>query len=150
MKENAAQQIFDGFKKQLIKQLGTKVTTNEQLNKVGYKILGSRFKGTYAQDQLPINKSGMYIVNNHTSKQSGEHWVAVISTTKRIYVFDSFGRKSKTLLKILYKNARSIGKIVIDSDYDIDQSISSEICGPLSLAWLLTAKHIGISNALKI
>lgn len=126
------------------------MTDNKQLEKYGYALLGSRFKGVYAQDQLPVNKSGMYIMNNQTSKLGGEHWVAIFSTAKTIYVWDSFGRKSKNLLRILTRRAKAIGKNIVDSDYDRDQEITSAVCGPLSLGWLLTVKKLGISNALKV
>ena len=74
--------VFNSYKIQLIKKIGTEVTDNKQLEKYGYALLGSRFKGVYAQDQLPVNKSGMYIMNNQTSKLGGEHWVAIFSTAK--------------------------------------------------------------------
>jgi hypothetical protein len=150
MKESEVLKIFNGYKKQLIKMLGTSVTDNEQLEKVGYAVLGSKFKGVYSQDTLPVNKTGMYIMNNHKSSQPGEHWVAIYITAKKAYVWDSFGRKSKQLLKILYRNAKALNKTVVDADYDRDQEIMSEVCGPLSLAWLLTVKQIGITNALKV
>ena len=142
--------VFNSYKQQLIKQLGTQVTDNIQLDRVAYKLLGTRFKGTYSVDTVPIQKSGMFIVNTDLSTGPGVHWVAVVSTAKNIYVFDSFGRKTKNLLKPLVKNAKIYQKKVIDSDYDVDQKISSFICGPLSIAWLLCVKELGIKNALKI
>ena len=150
LSEKEVNKVFQIYKKQLITKLGTDVTTNHQLEKLGYKILGTRFKGVYSQDEFPFSKSGYFIVNNHKSSQPGEHWVAIYQTTHTIYIFDSFGRKSNKLLPMLYKNAKAYGKKVIDSDYDVDQKISTSICGPLSLAWLLTVKYVGIKNALKI
>jgi len=150
MKELQVNNIFKIFAKNLVSKMGSAVTDNHQLDKVAYTLLGKRFKGTYAQDKLPVNKSGYYIMNVDTSKKSGTHWVAVLSTPKTIYVFDSFGRKSKNLLKVLYDNAKSVNKKVVDADYDIDQHPSTNICGPLSIAFLLTAKQVGIKNALKV
>jgi hypothetical protein len=150
MTEAEVIKVFNSYKQQLIKQLGTQVTDNIQLDRVAYKLLGARFKGTYSVDTVPIKKSGMFIVNTDLSTGPGIHWVAVLSTSKAVYVFDSFGRKTKNLLKPLVKNAKICQKKVIDSDYDVDQKISSFTCGPLSLAWLLCVKELGIKNALKI
>jgi hypothetical protein len=150
MKETDVMKTFNCFRNQLIKKIGTEVTDNIELQKYGYALLGARFKGVYPQDMLPVNKSGMYIMNNQTSKLGGEHWVAVVVTAARVYVWDSFGRKTKNLLKILNKNAKAIGKKVIDSDYDREQAFDSSVCGPLSLSWLLVVKKLGIANALKI
>ena len=138
MTEVEVMKVFNSYKQQLIKQLGTQVTDNIQLDRVAYKLLGSRFKGTYSVDTVPIQKSGMFIVNTDLSTGPGVHWVAVLSTSKTVYVFDSFGRKTKNLLKPLVKNAKIYQKKVIDSDYDVDQKISSFICGPLSIAFLLS------------
>jgi hypothetical protein len=150
MTEAEVIKVFNSYKQQLIKQLGTQVTDNIQLDRVAYKLLGTRFKGTYSVDTVPIKKSGMFIVNTDLSTGPGVHWVAVVSTAKNIFVFDSFGRKTKNLLKPLVKNAKIYQKKVIDSDYDVDQKISSFTCGPLSIAWLLCVKELGIKNALKI
>jgi hypothetical protein len=150
MTEAEVMKIFNGYKKQLIKQLGKEVTTNEQLDRVAYKLLGSKYKGTYSVDNVPLNKNGLYIVNTDLSTSGGVHWVALKVTGKTVYVFDSFGRKSTSLLKLLVKNAKIFNKKVIDSDYDVDQKVSSAICGPLSLSWLLTVSQLGIKNSLKI
>jgi hypothetical protein len=150
MTEVEVMKVFNSYKQQLIKQLGTQVTDNIQLDRVAYKLLGTRFKGTYSVDTVPIKKSGMFIVNTDLSTNPGVHWVSVFSTAKNVYVFDSFGRKTKNLLKPLVKNAKIYQKKVIDSDYDVDQKISSFTCGPLSIAWLLCVKELGIKNALKI
>ena len=150
MTEVEVMKVFNSYKQQLIKQLGTQVTDNIQLDRVAYKLLGSRFKGTYSVDTVPIQKSGMFIVNTDLSTGPGVHWVSVFSTPKNVYVFDSFGRKTKNLLKPLVKNAKIYQKKAIDSDYDVDQKISSFICGPLSIAFLLCVKELGIKNALKI
>jgi hypothetical protein len=151
MKEETVHNIFQGYKKQLIAKLGTKVTDNVQLEKVGYAVLGTKFKGVYSQDTLPMKKTGYFIINNHTSKQPGEHWQAVYSTPKTIYIHDSFARASKKHLPILYSNAKDVGKKIIDFDRkDKEQKPTTAVCGPLSLAVLLTIKQVGIKSALKL
>ena len=150
MKEEEVLKIFNCYKIRLIQKLGTKQTDNEQLEKLGYALLKGRFQGVYPQDKLPVNRSGYYVMNTDTSNKPGIHWVGVVVTKKTVYVWDSFGRKSKTLLKVLTKNAKAVNKVVVDAEYDREQSILSEVCGPLSLAWLLTVKQTGIKNALKV
>ena len=151
MKEADVIKIFNSYKNQLIKKIGTKVTDNKQLEKYGYALLGSKFKGVYAQDQLPVSKPGMYVMNNETSKMGGEHWLFVFVTSKTIYVHDSFARPSKKFLPILTKNAKAVGKMIIDFDRkDTEQNITTSVCGPISLAVALTVKKVGIKNALKL
>ena len=150
MKESDVMAIFNEYKKQLIKKLGKHVTDNTQLEKIAFPLIGSRFKGVYAQDTLPVNKNGMYVMNNQKSNRGGEHWVAIVITTKRIYVWDSFGRNTKSLLTLLTKKAKDGKKTIVDADYDAEQNITTAVCGPLSLAWLLTVKQVGITDALKV
>ena len=65
--------IFNCYKKRLIQKLGEKQTDNVELEKLGYKLLGGRFGGVYAQDKLPVNRSGYYIMNVDTSNKGGSH-----------------------------------------------------------------------------
>ena len=151
MTEVEVMKVFNSYKQQLIKQLGTQVTDNIQLDRIAYKLLGSRFKGTYSVDTVPIQKSGMFIVNTDLSTGPGVHWVSVFSTAKNVYVFDSFGRKASKLLKPLVKNAKIYDKKIINSDTsDKEQRVDQFTCGPISLAWLLTVKELSIKNAIKI
>jgi len=150
IKEKEVMKIFNEYKNQIINQIGNKITTNDQLNVLAHKLIGVRFKGVFSVDTIPLHKNGMYIINNQSAGMPGEHWVAVLVTVKKVYIFDSFGRKSKALLPILIKSAKLINKKVVDTDYDVDQTISSAVCGQLSISWLLVAKQLGISNALKV
>lgn len=151
MKEADVTNIFRGYKKQLIKQMGVNTTTNVDLDRIAYKLLGSRFKGTYSQNNIPLNKSGMYIMNTDMSTGPGIHWVSVVVSPKKVYVYDSFARKTKKLLPVFYRNAKLYEKTVINSDTkDTEQKPSELTCGPVSLAWLLSVKELGIKNSLKI
>jgi hypothetical protein len=96
------------------------------------------------------DKPGYYIVNTDLYGKPGVHWVSVIITRKRVYVWDSFGRASNKLLKVLSKNSKIANKLIVDADYDPEQKISEMLCGQISLAWLLTADEVGIKNALKV
>ena len=149
--EKEVNKIFQRYESLLIKKLGKEETDDEQLRKLGYKLLGSRFRGVFPQDELDVSKTGMFVMNNHTSGQPGEHWVFVYSTPKTVYIHDSFGRPSKTFLPILYKNIKTVGKKCIDFDRsDTEQKITTAVCGPIALAVGLTVKQVGIKNALKL
>ena len=90
-------------------------------------------------------------MNNQTSKMGGEHWLFVFITSKTIYVHDSFARPSKKPLPILCKNAKAVGKIIVDFDRkDTEQKITTAICGPIAISVALTVKKVGIKNALKL
>jgi hypothetical protein len=148
--ENQVMKIFNRNKKQMIKLLGDQVTDNQTLEKTGLNLMGSKFKGVYAVDTIPMNKPGLFIINTDVSSGDGVHWVGLKITAKRIYVFDSFGRTTDTLLRILVKKAKKANKQIIDCDYDADQQPAEMICGQLSLAWLMLVTSHGIKNALKV
>ena len=149
MKESEVHNIFLGYKNQLINQLGRKPLFNDVLEKVGKKLIGTRFKGVFAQDRFPADKVGYYIVNTDTSNQSGTHWVAIINTKKNVYIHDSYGRKSKSILKYVVRNSKALQKKIVEADPDLEQG-NSNVCGCIALAFLLTAKQVGVKQALKI
>ena len=149
MKESEVNHIFLQYKHQLIKQLGRDPQFSDVLEKVGKKLLGMKFKGVFPQDRFPASKEGYYIVNTDTANQSGTHWVAIVNTKKNVYIHDSFGRKSKKILKYVVKNAKALQKNIIEADPDLEQG-NSNVCGCIALAFLLTAKQVGIKQALKI
>ena len=125
------------------------VTDNEQLEIIATSLLPKKFKGVYSQDTVP-DKPGYYIVNTDLYGKPGVHWVGVVITRQRVYVWDSFGRSSNKLLKALSKNSKIANKLIVDADYDPEQKISEMLCGQISLAWLLTVDEVGIKNALKV
>ena len=148
MKEESVNIIFRAFKKELISRLGNKALYDDEIDKVG-KQLFKQWRGVNSQDKI-VYKPGYQIINIDTSKMKGSHWVALYIKGKNIYVYDSFGRETNTLLKILTKQAKAKKFKIINADLDPEQRNTSEVCGPLSLAWLLTVKHFGITNAMKI
>jgi hypothetical protein len=149
MTEDQIHTIFLQYKNQLIKLLGRKPLFNDVIEKVGRKVLGPIFKGVYPQDMFPVEKVGYYVINTDTSNESGTHWVAVINTKKYIYVHDSYGRDTKTILKHIVHKAKMAKKTLIKADPDVEQK-NSNVCGCIALAFLLTAKQLGINKALKI
>ena len=92
---------------------------------------------------------GKHAIINSDNRE-GIHWVASYQRGKTIYIFDSFGRPTKTLLPEFYKRAVDAGFKIIDTEYDAEQLDHQQDCGIRCLAWIIICKHQGIRNALKI
>ena len=149
--ERQAEAVFRKNKKKIIKQMGREETSDTQLRVMGDKLLGRRFIGVYPQDKIPLGRTGLIIANTDTSDGPGVHWVALVLTPKTIYVFDSFARSTKQLLKVLSKNAKHKKINIVDSDRsDAEQRDSSSLCGQLCLSWLCVVKQLGVRSALRI
>jgi hypothetical protein len=101
---------------------------------------------------VPLKKKGFSIVNVDKAGKKGSHWVAVYNTGKTLYIYDSFGRPSTTLLKHLSSVARQRYNLkLVDSRLDAEQfGKKSQICGQLSLAWLVAVQTLGIRQAITI
>ena len=145
-----ADSSFKKYKKQVIKRLGRKALADDQINKLCKELFGSKFKGVYSQDQLKTTP-GMFILNTDVSKHinsDSSHWVAVVQTKTTLYVYDSFGRLTKNVLKLISKTTT---KKIVDSKHDPEQyGADSELCGQLALSWLCVAHELGIRVALTI
>jgi len=150
MSEKEVMKSFLRHKKRLLKQLGSRALYNTQLDQKAALLFGPRYLGTHSQDTAILNRSGFQIINVDTTNQPGTHWVALYSTPKTIYVYDSFGRPTSRLLKHLTKAAKNRKLSIVDSDKDPEQFGNSQICGVLCLSWLLCVKELGIKNAMKI
>ena len=147
---DAANAFFQKVSKLLIKRFGKSGLYNDTIDKYGIKAFGSKWNGCHSQDQI-VWGIGYQIINVDTSKKKGSHWVGLYITKGRVYVYDSFGRPTPKLLKILTKQAKTRGIKIIDSERDPEQfGELSEICGQLTMAWLQTIKQLGIKSALKI
>lgn len=129
----------------MVKLVGNKVTDQVQLDQAGKKLFGSDWDGVYPRDQIiGLNKYG--IVNNEDSLGSGEHWIALyMPKGKKVYVYDSFGRRSKDILGPVFP-----GKIVINADGDAEQHSLETNCGARCLGFLQLVKSEGIRKALKL
>ena len=138
---------FRSNKRNLIKVLGRKSTTDRQLSDVGRKLFGKKYIGTFSQDYKPNARPNyqFFIINTDTKGGPGEHWVAVVKNNNTYYIYDSFGRKAHKLLHVFTK-----GKLIIESDLDAEQRGASQVCGVLCISWLQVVNDFGIRNALKV
>lgn len=135
---------------ELIKLYGDKSLKTSDLNKLGHLLFKNKYLGTFPVDKTPIHMNGYCVVNTDTSDKSGEHWIAIAITKKKIYIYDTFGRKTHKVLPDIYKLAKKHNKKIIESKNDIDQLINTKYCGYYCIAFLIIADTLGIENALKI
>lgn len=133
----------------LRKKYGNGVKDNFQLNDIGKSYFKKSWGGVYPYDLAKLNKK-YFIVNTDSSKESGTHWIACFKKGKTIYVYDSFGRLTKNVLKNFYKTLIGKGYTVTESRRDAEQSGYQEDCGIRCIAWLIIVELYGIHEALKI
>ena len=149
MSEKKAEDLFRTYKKQLIKKLGRKGLYNDTIDNIGKDLFHSNWRGCHPSNQI-VCKPGYQIINVDTSKQAGSHWIGIFTTHKNCYIFDSFGRPSSKLIRNVTQKLRKKGIKIYDSDPDAEQRSNSEICGQLSLSWLMVVKMLGIKAAMLI
>ena len=150
-KEISIKNTFNQFKEAVIKSMGKKALTNNEITKVCKKLFKRKYIGTYAQDDMPLGLEGYMIVNVDVTGQPGSHWVALILDKHHCYVYDSFGRKTEDLLPILEKKLEDKHIIAIDADHKPEQfGLLSEICGQLCISWLLTCEKYTPVRVVKV
>ena len=149
MNEKQIEQIFHKQTKKLVKSIGNHALSNHELDAIGPRLFGNKYHGTYSQDKIQY-KNGFCIINVDVHSKKGSHWVALYITSRTIYVFDSFGRPTPKLLKVLTTKAKKLNKRLVDCDYDRNQKYDSIICGHMCLSWLACVRDHGIKTALKI
>jgi hypothetical protein len=145
--EQKANIIYNLALKDIVKMVGKNSTTySDELEKVGKKLLGNRFVGVYAADEVPKMKNGdMAIANLDKRNMPGSHWISIAKQDGKLHVYDSFGRKSaKIIPDIMGKGA------VLDADYDAEQDVKEDNCGQRSLAWLFVFQQFGKKLAMLI
>lgn len=145
------------YTRQICKILNNnKETLGSELLKISRKIFGNKFVGIFSVDKIPLKKilstnNSYFIYNTDLAGNKGIHWCAGYhGCGKKIYLYDSFGRKSKIISPILYNKLMKGGVVAIDSDLDSEQTKYESICGQYSVAWLLVVKNYGIKKALLI
>jgi hypothetical protein len=146
--ENEVMVIFRKKKKEIIKLLGRKATTDIQLTSLGHDMFGKKYTGTYSQDHKPkkLPKCQYFIINTDRRGGNGTHWVAIVKNNNTFYIYDSFARNAKRLIPVFSK-----GKLIIESDLsDAEQRGDSEVCGQLCLSFLYVVNKHGIRAALLI
>lgn len=130
---------------------GSEETYGDDLNKIGKKLLGTKFRGVFPSDRIPIlNDITPYaILNLDNSKQSGSHWIAIAKKLNKneLLVYDSFGRGYKKIIPNLNK---STTMRIYNTDPDAEQKVKEANCGSRCLSFLIVFDLYGWKNAIKI
>lgn len=149
--EQKAEKLFRKYKTQYITKLGRHALDNMEIDTFAKSKFGTRYKGSFAQDEKFELKSGFYIINTDIKTGPGIHWISLVLTPKTAFIYDSFARASKDLVPHLVKRlTKAKRKIVCSDRSDREQRDSEIVCGHLSLAFLTVAKELGIRAAIKI
>ena len=145
-KEKQIELVYNKILKQIIEPLsGDGTTYLTELNGIGKKLFGVKFKGVFPSDKIPkLNDLSPYaILNLDTSKQPGSHWVAIAKHPHKdeTLLYDSFARKGSKIIKSL---AYSGNGRIVDSDLkDSEQDVMETNCGARCLAWLVVVEKYG-------
>jgi hypothetical protein len=151
MAENEANVMFHRQKKHMITLLGNQALDDGQINKLCRHLFLSKWGGCMGEAKFELSgqSNKFYVLN--TSKV-GTHWVAVVvGGAKTIYVYDSFGRATGLILRHFKRECERKGYRIVESKRDRpEQSDYSAVCGQMCIAWLCTAKQLGVKMALLI
>lgn len=117
--------------------------TNAYVEKIGKKVLGNVFIGTFPCDLQPnTSKKKIFCLIFNLSKHDtdGSHFIAIFSSKNEIIYFDPFGHKpeNKYIKKFIQENKKN-RKLVINKK--CIQSCSSIFCGFYCLGFLLSQKR---------
>ena len=148
--EKNAEQLYNQIlTKQIYPLTGDKSTYMDDLNRVGRKLLGIKFKGVFPSDKIPkLNDLKPYcILNLDKSTESGSHWIALakIVGTNNSIVYDSFGRSAKQIIPDLQYSGN--GTIRNADLSDSEQTITETDCGARSMAFLVVLDKYGVDVA---
>ena len=122
--------------------LGSGVTNNLQLTKLGHELFGNDYIGTWSSDQMPkyIKENQCFILNTDSSRSRNKngHWVAFIKSNSKLYFYDSYARPAYKLSKHW-----ATKKMYNANTTDRDQSYKESDCGSRSMAFLVLFKKYG-------
>lgn len=143
--------------------LGKKETWGRDLTKMGHKLFGQNYSGTFPADKIPNigkNRDGSTVTRSNTKKDSnlycilnldyshqpGSHWLACAYdiNSGKIYVYDSFGRDTEKIMPTLVEK---FGDKLVTVDQDAEQLKSEDDCGARCLAWLYIFDRMGSEYA---
>jgi hypothetical protein len=151
-KEKEIELVYNKILKQIIEPLsGDETTYLTELNGIGKKLFGVKFKGVFPSDKIPkLNDLSPYaILNLDTSKQPGSHWVAIAKyptqSKPKTLLYDSFARKGSKIIKSLSYSGN--GRIINSDLKDSEQDVMETNCGARCLAWLVVVEKYGFDAA---
>ena len=126
--------------------LGNGTTYSNDLDAVGKKLFGKRFRGVFSSDTIPVLKNGdLLLANLDSSLESGSHWVAIAKKAGKVYFYDSFGRPYDEIMPSI----KGMG-VNEQKELDAEQKVAENNCGQRSLAWLCILEIYSPEQALLI
>jgi hypothetical protein len=139
------------YKAAVIETLGRKALEDDAIDMFGRAQFKRRWGGVHSEDEVGHNlvPNRYHIVNTSRHNGPGVHWTGLyVSRAGRAYVYDSFARPIAKLLPHEVRKMRGEGHAVEEAHAHANQR-SGELCGQLSLAWLLLVRDHGIRAALE-
>jgi hypothetical protein len=151
-KDSPERKYFNKSRDSLIRNLGSKALYDDQINAIGKRLFPT-WSGVFPVDRAQLLPYHYCIINTDPHNKSGSHWIACYCTAKRAYIWDSYSRDPKKLVPQLINTIHAVG-LQLGKTNTIPQheqiGDTSEVCGVLSLAFLLTVKKLGIERAKNI
>lgn len=145
-----AETMYKSILKKVVEPLtGDKTTYLQELNGIGKKLLGVKFRGVYPSDKIPrLNDLTPYcILNLDKSTERGSHWVALAKHGDNSILYDSFGRNDKKIIPALRYSGN--GRIINTED-DSEQHVLETNCGARCLAFLIFFDEYGAKLAMYV
>ena len=138
------------YKQRLLRELGREALFDDQIDVVGRREFGRRWGGVHPSDGVPpVRPNRYYIVNSGYRGGPGAHWTGLyVSPAGRAYIYDSFARGAAKIVPATVRRLEPEHFIIEDANGKADQRGASEICGALSLAWLMLVRDVGIRRSL--
>jgi len=146
--QKKAHEIYRVVLNKIIEPLiGKDTTFLDQLDGIGHKFFGVKFKGVYPSDRIPkLNDLSPYcILNLDKSDEPGSHWIALAKHGIDTYIYDSFGREHVNIIPNLRFSGN--GKILDVDTSDREQEIAENNCGQRCLSFLAVFDQWGVDLA---
>ena len=147
MNRGTVLKLFHSHRDRLIRELGRQALDSDQINEVGRREFRKRWGGVYDQSTWQPQPNRFYVVNTaRTVNSPGYHWVGIyVSPSGIATAYDSFGRNVHKLLFVANHTAKKLLHHTLQgTDPKPEQRGRSQVCGDLSLAFLLTVRDLGV------
>jgi len=107
------------------------------------------FDGVRAWDEYNPNKDKPYAIVN-TDNTTGDHWVGAYFDGKTVFVYDSFARTMRNLMKDFIDRIKSMRLKIVFCIKGKDQAEKQINCGLRSFVWIYLTSQFGIRQTKNI
>ena len=144
-----SQKMFDKLVRVLETFYDDQMKTNFDLIAIGKAIFPELQDNVVRNLDVDLTRPPRYMIVN-TNNSVGLHWVGVHIVGKKIYVFDSFARKTTNIMPSFVRRAEKAGFTIIETRKRVEQADSAQDCGLRSLSWLIILMNKGLRFAMTI